>query len=305
MTSSTWLSLPHAESTRPVPIWNLGSINADTVFQVPHLPQPGETLAALSREQFLGGKGTNMSVAAARAAARVHHIGAVGPDGKWALDRLMEYGVDVTHVAQIDTETGQAIIAVDPQGENLIILHAGANFRISVDAVQSALTSATTGDWLLMQNETNAQVEAAQLAKQMGLKVAYASAPFDSDAVSAVLKDLDLLFLNAVEAEQLRQSTGLSLSDLPVPDVIVTKGADGADWHGPDGKVQVAAHRVRAIDTTGAGDTFTGYVLASLDRGLDMQIALSLASKASAIMVTRQGTADVIPDLKDVQEFEG
>ena len=103
-------------------IWNLGSINADMVYSLPHLPQPGETLAALDYQQFLGGKGANMSVAATRAGSVVHHIGAVGADGLWAIERMSGYGVDTQHIAQIDTPTGHAIIAVDRQAENQIIL---------------------------------------------------------------------------------------------------------------------------------------------------------------------------------------
>ena len=286
-------------------IWNLGSINADFVYSVPHIPAPGETLASTGRHLFLGGKGTNMSVAAARAGAHVRHIGAVGSDGRWAVDRLLEYGVDTRHIAEIEVETAQAIIAVDAAGENSIILHPGANHAIAVELVQAALSEAQTGDIAVFQNETNLQAEFAGLAADMGLKVAYAAAPFDAGQVQAVLDQLDLLILNAVEAEQLRQATGLAPENLPVRDVIVTLGGDGATWFGPDGPVQVAAVPVEPVDTTGAGDTVTGYILAGLDRGMPMEQALKQAMRAGALMVTRHGTADVIPDLAEVQAFRG
>lgn len=282
-------------------IWNLGSINADFVYAVPHIPAPGETLSSTGRKRFLGGKGANMSVAAARAAARVNHIGAVGADGRWAVERLLEYGVDTRNIAEIDTETAQAIIMVDPAGENAIILHPGANAEIPQATLQAAMAEAQTGDWLVIQNETNLQRTAAQLGQKMGLHVAYAAAPFDVDRVQAVLPMLDFLILNAVEADQLHAATGQSPADLPVKDVIVTLGADGADWYGTDGKQHFDALPVDPVDTTGAGDTFTGYVLAGLDRGLPMVQAIALAIKASALMVTRHGTADVIPDLSEVQ----
>ncbi|AGI70133.1 pfkB family carbohydrate kinase [Octadecabacter antarcticus 307] len=286
-------------------IWNLGSINADFVYSVPHIPVPGETLASTGRAVFLGGKGANMSVAAARAAARVAHIGAVGADGLWAVERLMEYGVDTRHIAEIDVETAQAIIAVDANGENSIILHQGANVQIPVNVLEQALNRAETGDTLVFQNETNLQLQAAELAVTMGLRVAYAAAPFDADAVMAVMAHLDFLILNEVEAEQLKDATGKGPQDIPVKDVIVTLGANGATWFGADGPVDVPAHKVTPVDTTGAGDTFTGYVLACLDRGQPMLQAMQTASKAAAIMVTRRGTADVIPDLADVQSFSG
>ncbi|MEJ6403294.1 ribokinase [Yoonia sp. 2307UL14-13] len=285
-------------------IWNLGSINADVVYAVPHIPAPGETLSSTNRQTFLGGKGTNMSVAAARAAAQVKHIGAVGPDGRWAVERLLEYGVDTRNITEIDTETAQAIIMVDPQGENAIILHPGANGEIPQTTLQTAMAEAETGDWLVIQNETNLQRTAAALGKKMGLKVAYAAAPFDPDRVQAVLPHLDVLILNAVEAEQLEKATGQSAAGLPVKDVIVTLGGDGADWHSRDGKQHFEAIKVDPVDTTGAGDTFTGYVLAGLDRGMPMAQAVGQAMKAAALMVTRHGTADVIPDLSEVQAFQ-
>ncbi|SEN11168.1 ribokinase [Loktanella fryxellensis] len=284
-------------------IWNLGSINADFVYAVPHIPTGGETLRSTGREIYLGGKGTNMSVAAARAAATVHHIGAVGDDGEWAVDRLMEYGVDTRFIARVEEDTAQAVIAVDSHGENMIILFPGANDAIPQSILQEAMAEAQTGDWLLIQNETNLQRTAATLGRKMGLRVAYAAAPFDADRVQAVLPHLDLLFLNRVEADQLRAATGKEPQDLGVRDVIVTLGADGADWFGPQGHRHFDAVPVTPVDTTGAGDTFTGYVMAGLDRGQPIAQAIKLAMRAAALMVTRHGTADVIPDLKDLEDF--
>lgn len=286
-------------------LFNLGSINADHVYDVPHLPTPGETLAATRFTTGLGGKGANMSVAAARAAAHVQHIGAVGADGRWAVDRLLEYGVDTRHIHQVDTPTGHAIIAVDGGGENAIILYPGANRVIGTDMIGAALSTAQVGDTLVMQNETSGQVEAAKMAADLGLRVAYAAAPFDADAVAAVLGRIDLLFLNAVESAQLSDHLGKPLDALGVGDVIVTLGGDGCRWiHAADGTDQhFDAIPVTPVDTTGAGDTFTGYVLAGLDRGMPMAQAISLATRAAALMVTRHGTADVIPDLSEVQAF--
>ncbi|MFV0514605.1 MAG: ribokinase [Jhaorihella sp.] len=285
-------------------IWNLGSINADMVYAVPHLPGPGETLAATGFARFLGGKGANMSVAAARAGARVCHIGAVGADGRWAVERLREYGVDTRHIAVIAESTGHAIVAVDPAAENQIILYPGANRAISEEMLRRALSGAQAGDSLLMQNETNLQSQAARMGRDLGLKICYAAAPFEAAAVRAVLPCLDFLVLNAVEAGQLQAATGMRPAALPVRHVIVTRGAQGARYFDTvSGQSRdFPAIPVRPVDTTGAGDTFAGYVLAGLDRGMPMEQAIGLAMRAAAIMVTRHGTADVIPDLKDVGE---
>lgn len=285
-------------------VWNLGSINIDNVYRVPHLPAPGETLGATAFGQGLGGKGANMSVAIARAAARVAHIGAVGSDGKWAVERLMEYGVDTrwTHVLQTHA-TGHANIAVAEDGENQIVLFSGSNKAITDGMIGSALAEASPGDTFLTQNETNAQRAAAEMAKRLGLKVIYAAAPFEAAAVKKVLPFVDLLVLNEVEAAQLEASLAKPLTALGVRDIVVTLGADGCRWLTAAGDAtHVSAIPVNPIDTTGAGDTFTGYLVAGLDRGMPMRQALDLATQAGALMVTRLGTADVIPDLKEIED---
>ena len=287
-------------------IWNLGSINADHFYRVPHLPGPGETLAATSFSKGLGGKGANMSVACARAAGRVSHLGAVGEDGRWAITRLLECGVETQHIAVVEGPIGHASIHVDPKGEINIVLFPGANHAITEQMIGAALTEASAGDVLLMQNETIGQVFAAQTAKTLGLRVVYAAAPFSADAVMALLGQIDLLVLNAVEAAQLLEGTGQALEDLPIDAIVVTLGSKGCKWVSNRAKSTQSfeAYEVDAVDTTGAGDTFTGFLVASLDRGFDMAASLDLAMRAGALMVTRAGTADVIPDLKDIQDHD-
>lgn len=283
-------------------LFNLGSINADLFYSLPHLPAPGETLASTGFQRGLGGKGANMSVAAARAASRVVHIGAVGSDGGWAARRLMEYGVDTRHIASVEDATGHAVIMVDEDGENAIVLHPGANHAITEDLIAKALAEASEADTFVCQNETNAQRLGVEMASARGMRIAYAAAPFDAEAVKAVLPLLDLLVLNAVEAAQLAEALGRPVETLPIRDIVVTMGSEGSLWHNTDDKLSqlVPAIEVTPVDTTGAGDTFTGYLLAGLDQDMPMLHALTRATKAAAIMVTRHGTADVIPDLKDL-----
>jgi len=285
-------------------VFNLGSINADLFYRVPHLLTPGETLASTEFSKGLGGKGANMSVAIARAAARAVHIGAIGPDGRWAVERLMEYGVDTRYIVECDTPTGHAVIMVDPAGENAILLFPGSNRALTETHIASVLDEASEADTFLFQNETACQREGATLASTKGLRVVYAAAPFDADAVKAVLPLLDVLVMNAVEAQQLVEATATDLVDLPVRDIVVTLGGDGCRWLNTDAGTDrhFAAIPVSPVDTTGAGDTFTGFFAAGLDRGMPMEQAISLGQQAAALMVTRHGTADVIPDLKDVQD---
>ena len=285
-------------------IWNLGSINADNFYHLTHLPADGETIAAKRFHQGLGGKGANMSVAAARAAARVAHIGAVGPDGTWAVNRLLEYGVDTRHIAQIDVQPGPANINIDDSGENNIVLYSGANAAITDQMIGTALTEGSPRDYLLMQNETNGQIYAAKTAKTLGMHLAYAAAPFEAEAVMRILDHIDLLVMNEVEAAQLTKATGQDVNDLPVRDIVITLGAEGCKWVSKQANTAQTfpAYPVNVVDTTGAGDTFTGYLVAGLDRGLTMRDAIDLAMQAGALMVSREGTADVIPDLKEIQD---
>lgn len=285
-------------------VYNLGSINADLFYQVPHLLAPGETLASTEHSRGLGGKGANMSVAIARAAARAVHIGAVGSDGRWAVERLLEYGVDTRNIVELDVPTGHAVIMVDDHGENAILLYPGANRALTETHIASALAVATEADTFVFQNETSAQIEGATLASSKGMRVVYAAAPFDAHSVEAVLPMLDILVMNAIEAQQLTDALGVALTDLPVRDVIVTLGGDGCRWVNTDDGTDKTfpAIPVTPVDTTGAGDTFTGFLVAGLDRGLPMEQAILLGQQAGAIMVTRHGTADVIPDLKDIED---
>ncbi len=289
-------------------IWNLGSINLDLVYSLSRFPTPGETLAAGEFERFLGGKGANMSVAAARAGATVHHIGAAGHDGAEIVQKLSDFGVDVTEVVPVEQPTGHAVIYVvdnkdsDEAGENQIVLFPGANRALTFEQVENALSGAQAGDVFVTQNETNMQVEACQIAAQKGLRVCYAAAPFDAASVASVLPYLDFLILNQIEADQLFDETGQRPEELGIKDVIVTLGGDGARHiDGTSGETTTSrAFDVEVVDTTGAGDTFTGYVLAALDAGQTMRTAMETASRAAAVMVTRRGTADVIPTMAEV-----
>ena len=284
-------------------LYNLGSINLDHFYQVPHLPAPGETILAESHSTGLGGKGANISVAAAQAGARVVHIGAVGSDGAWAISRLRALGVETDHVDEVDAPTAHAIINVDPAGENAITVFPGANMKQSLNRLESALSSATPGDMLLLQNETNAAPQAAQRARNKGLKVLYAAAPFELKATEALLPLTDILVLNAVELAQLQDATGRAPEALGPATVIITEGAKGARALTPAGETRIKAFPVKAVDTTGAGDTFTGYLAAALHDGQPLESALRLAAAAAALKVTKKGTAEAIPSRVDVEAF--
>jgi len=284
-------------------IYNLGSINADYIYRVPHLPAPGETLAATSMNRGLGGKGVNQSVAARLAGSQVTHIGSVGSDGGWAAKAMASFGVDCAHVTAVDAPTGHAIINVDPGGENAIVIYPGANQKQSLNHLETAIGATSSSDILLLQNETSHQVEAAQLGHEKGLLVVYSAAPFSAKSVQDVMQFVDLLVMNSVESEQLSSALGMSLSQLEVRKLLITKGAAGADWIEAGNTLHVPAFPVTPVDTTGAGDCFIGYLAAGLDQGMRPDNAMRLAAAASAIQVQRHGTADAIPTRVEVDAF--
>lgn len=282
-------------------IFNLGSINIDHVYRLPALPRAGETLHASSYAQGLGGKGANQSVAAARAGARVVHLGAMGAGDDWVLDRLDAAGVQTGAIARLaDTATGHAIILVDAAAENSIVLHGGANLALPPDLPQRAGFAA--GDLLLMQNETSLQAETARLARAAGARVIYSAAPFQIKALRAVLPLVSILAVNEIEARDTFAAFG---EDLPVEALLITRGSEGAEFRDlPAGQVwHQPAFKVQAVDTTGAGDCFAGWFAAGLDRGEDPPTALRHAAAAAAIQVTRKGAGDAMPDRAEVLEF--
>ncbi|QMU59340.1 MAG: ribokinase [Boseongicola sp.] len=286
-------------------IWCLGSINIDLFYRVPHLPAPGETLAALDHDRGLGGKGANQSVAASKAGAQVYHIGCIGASSDWIIERLQSFGVDTTFLRVVDEPTGHAIINVDQSGENSIVIYPGANIGLNTGQFEAAIASARAGDILLMQNETNLQTESARIAAEKGMRVFYSAAPFDAKAVEQVIPYLDALLMNEIESQQLSDATGSSLMDLPIDNIVVTHGERGARWLKTTDRQEIVSPgiKVRAVDTTGAGDTFAGYLAASVAAGQKPQQAIETATRAAALKVTKRGTADAIPTYSEVQAF--
>ena len=287
-------------------VWCYGSINIDHFYDLAHLPARGETLAARDYRMELGGKGANQSVAAARAGAVVRHVGAVGADGDAVLAQLAAAGVDCAGVQRLEGATGHAIILVEQGGENSIVLHAGANRSLALEAALAAFEGVELDDILLIQNETAHQAEVAEAAMGLGMDVVYSAAPFDLEAVRAVLPFVNTLVLNAVEAAQLQAAMDVPFEDLPVSSVVITRGAEGASWQarGMD-TIHVPALPVPVVDTTGAGDCFTGALAAALDAGQLPEEAMRFAAGAAALQVSRRGTAAAMPLRAEIETLLG
>ena len=291
-------------------IFNFGSINIDHVYQVAHFVRPGETLTSDHYQKILGGKGANQSIALAKANCPVIHIGAIDNSDQSLLTPMTQAGVNIDHVATLAQASGHAIIQVNQQGENAIVLFAGANHQLNQQQIDQALAQAQTGDWVLLQNETNAIGQIIGSAKARGLTVVYNPAPMNKALVESHISEIDILIVNEVEAMDLfavdcvAQAQLIFQQDYPNLTVILTLGVQGVRYLKGSQVIEVAAFNVTAIDTTAAGDTFIGYCLAGLiDPKHDLIKVLTQACAASAICVTREGASSSIPTLEQVIEF--
>lgn len=284
-------------------ILNFGSLNIDLVYQVEHIARPGETIASSSHQVFAGGKGANQSAALARAGASVFHAGQVGPDGPWLVDKLAELGVDVQHVRVGDVPTGHAIIQVDRQGQNSIVLFAGANAEIDRGAIDAALSCFNRGDILLLQNEINDVSYIIAAASERDLTICLNPAPFGPEVCAYPLELVDLLIVNETEATGLAgASEPTALASLcPHAQIALTLGAAGVQYRSPSEEFHLPAPHVEAVDTTGAGDTFIGYFLQGLTTSMTARDAMARAVKAAALCVTRPGAMDSIPAADELE----
>lgn len=287
-------------------ILNFGSINIDHVYQVPHFVQPGETLASLSLNTGLGGKGANQSVALARAGAAVAHIGRLNSADTWAVSLLNECGVDTQSIAQTEEPSGHAIIQVNNEGENSIVLHGGANQTFSRKELDAALALHKDAEYLLLQNECNLIEEAVELALTHDLKLVLNPAPMSQRILALPLHKFDTVIVNEVEAQALANTRNneeifSALATLmPNTKVVLTLGSEGCVLLMQGRVIKVAASKVEVVDTTAAGDTFVGYFLAGLCNSLSVQDSLQQACDAAAITVTRAGAISAIPTLSEL-----
>ena len=236
-------------------ILNIGSLNLDYVYAVPHF-----------RDVFAGGKGLNQTVAAARAGAEVCHGGAVGADGDMLLDLLWDAGADVSAVARVDVPTGHAVIQVTPQGENAILILGGANRTVSPETVGIALEKVGPGDILLLQNEINGLDHIIRRAARKGLRILFNPAPMEEAVKDLPLELLDTLIVNEGEGKALAGDMDALKAAYPNQKILLTQGRRGASlWTGSEVLFQ-PAFPVEAVDTTAAGDCFLGYYAAALHR---------------------------------------
>lgn len=284
-------------------VLTFGSMNIDYVYSVPHIILPGETLSSTERNIFIGGKGLNQSVAMARAGLEVWHAGKIGTDGGVLLEALKADGVNVSLIKTEDALSGHTIIQVDEAGQNSIILFKGTNYMMTSDYIDDVLSFFSEGDTIVLQNEINLLDEVIDKAFEKRIRIVLNPSPFEKKLLDYNLEKVSMFIINEVEGEQI---SGVSAENpegiltwfeknYPSSEVILTLGPAGA-WYSFEGeRIFQEAEKVKAVDTTSAGDTFSGYYLAGRADGMSVKNALTLAARASAITVSRPGASPSIP----------
>lgn len=293
-------------------VLNFGSLNVDYVYRVAHMMRPGETQQSYGMEVFAGGKGMNQSIAAARAGAQIYHAGMVGKDdGQFLLDICRENHVNTDFIRVIDGKSGHTIIQVDDNAQNCILLYGGSNRRFTKEYVDEVLAKFGADDFLILQNETNLLDYIIDRAYEKGMKVILNPSPFDEGLNSCDLSKVSVFLVNEIEGRQLAgaafetEEDGNRLVDAilkvyPKAQVVLTMGDKGAFYGGGEKRHYQPCFQVKAVDTTAAGDTFTGYFVFGLLNGYEIEKSLELAAKAASIAVSRSGAVPSIPVMEEV-----
>ncbi|KAK3841181.1 MAG: Ribokinase [Linnemannia gamsii] len=319
-----------------------GSINIDDFYVVPHIVRSGETISSSSYTVSAGGKGANQSVALGRAGANVFHAGKIGKDGEWVRKIMEDAGVDTTYIHVAEKEaTGRAIIQLSEEShDNSIVLFPGTNNTVVIEEARNVLSNFGPGDWIVMQNEISSGGEIMRAAKERGMTICFNPSPMTAELPKQYpLHLVDYLLINEIEAQGLysyltapksdadsfTSSSHITASEsFPVLEkayeqisgIIITLGGDGlvARFRINEEDVNMKEFRMgivkgNVVNTTGAGDTFSGYFVANLVRNQELnkrfsaeqlQAALVEASHAASLAVGKEGAMDSIPVKDDV-----
>lgn len=291
-------------------VLNFGSLNYDYVYKVDHIVRPGETLDTGGMEIFCGGKGLNQSVALAKAGVYVYHAGCVGEDGQKLLDVCKENGIDISYIKKVSGQSGHTIIQLDKNAQNSILLYGGSNRSITKSFVDKVLKDFSEGDILLLQNEINEVSYIINQAYAKKMQIVLNPSPYNSAMEECDLSKVSVFLINEVEGNQITGETApekildTMQSRYPEAKIVLTLGADGVRYRYKEEAYSQGIFRVKAVDTTAAGDTFTGYFIASIMENKSIPETLRLCAKASAIAVSRKGATVSIPTRDEVNAIE-
>lgn len=289
-------------------ILNFGSCNIDYVYNVAEFVKAGETISALSTSEHPGGKGLNQAVAAARAGGNVFFAGNIGEDGLFLKKLLEDTGADTKYLKINKTRTGNAIVQIDKDRENCIIVSAGANALLDEAYIKNIIADFACGDICMLQNETPCTDYIIKQAKLRGMSVIWNPSPMNEKIKDSAIKMSDYIIINKTEGkvltgkEEPKDILKVLLKKYPHTKIVITLGKNGSIYSDGIDTVKQSAFKAEPVDTTGAGDTFTGYFAAMISKGTSIEETLKIASAAAAIATEKQGAASSIPMLKEVIE---
>lgn len=290
-------------------IYNFGSLNVDRVYGVEDFVRAGETILAKSLSFFPGGKGLNQTIALARAGANVYHVGCIGRDGGILKDTLVENQVPLTYVKELDADGGHTALQVSESGQNAIIVYSGTNHMLTENFVDEVMQTVEPGDYVLMQNEINLVPYIIRKAKEAGAQVALNPSPITKELMSYPLEMVDLFIVNEIEGEAVtgekepQKILTAFREKYPHAKIVLTLGSEGSCYQDETTFAMQEIYKNTVVDTTGAGDTYCGYLLTCLMEGVPVKEALHMATAASSIAVSRQGAAPSIPKREEVEAF--
>lgn len=291
-------------------VLNFGSLNLDYVYQVESILIPGETQASKDRQTFCGGKGLNQSIALAKAGIPVYHAGMIGDGGEILLETCKENGVNTEFIRKIPGPCGHTVIQVDKDGQNCILLFGGANRSITREFVDEVLAAFDKGDIILLQNEVNELDYIIDRAYEKGMMVILNPSPYDDKLKSCDMSKVSLFLVNEIEGYQItgekepEKILAAVKEKYPSAKIVLTLGGDGSVYQDETGVYHQGIFKVKAVDTTAAGDTFTGYFISSIIDGMPVAEGLEMAAKASAIAVSRPGATASIPLRQEVLDSD-
>jgi len=286
-----------------------GSLNIDLLFSVDCIVLPGETIRSEKLVRSAGGKGANQAAALAKAGLNVYLAGKIGEDGKFLLPLLNSYGVDTGYVREYKGQTGQAIIQIDKNGQNSIILYAGGNALITGEEIKDTFSLFNKGDIIVLQNEINGLAEIMETAIRKEMKIYFNPSPYDASVETLPLSGVNVFFVNEIEAAAMAKTSAetppekiidILAERFPSAEIILTAGENGAYYGHGNIRERAEIVKTKVVDTVGAGDTFSGYFIAACNRSFPAAEALRIACKASSIAVSRHGAMEAVPLAEEI-----
>jgi len=288
-------------------ILNFGSLNVDYIYEVDHLVEAGETLSSKKLIVEAGGKGLNQSLALSKSLDNIYHAGLIGQSERDLFVPLLEKNnISAKFIKTLELQSGHAIIQLDKNGQNNIILFGGTNLSIDDMFVDEVLSNFEKGDIILLQNEISCMPTILKKSIEKGMRIFLNPSPMNNEMLEYPIEKVDTLILNEVEGEQL---TGCRLATeiietltrkYPEINILLTLGSEGSIYANSAIKYHEPALKSVVVDTTAAGDTFTGYFIGSIAKGCEISEALKIASAAASIAVSKLGAACSIPDSAEV-----